>query len=70
MIAASFLHGLIVIQSYDKAIIYEEEDRMLLYFLAQHLAGALDTIFDTQQRKESQLKIASSIVCLSRKIKI
>jgi signal transduction histidine kinase len=67
MISANFLHGLIVIQSYDEAIIYNEEDLMLLHFVAQHVASAIDTVVNTQQRKESQLKMAKQHRLLEQK---
>jgi GAF domain-containing protein len=44
MISANFLHGLIVIQSYDEDIIYNEEDLRLLDFVAKHVANAIDTV--------------------------
>jgi uncharacterized protein YigA (DUF484 family) len=54
MILAKFLHGLIVIQSYDENIIYNDEDLMLLHFVAQHIAKAMDTVVNSH--KEMNLK--------------
>ena len=67
MISANFLHGLIVIQSYDEDILYTEEDLMLLHFVAQHVASAIDTVVNTQQRKDSQLKMAKQHRLLEQK---
>jgi signal transduction histidine kinase len=67
MISANFLHGLIVIQSYDEDIIYNEEDLMLLHFVAQHVANAIDTVVNSQQRKDSQLKMAKQHRLLEQK---
>ncbi len=67
MISANFLHGLIVIQSYDKNIIYNENDLMLLNFVAKHVANAIDTVVNTQQRKDSQLKMAKQHRLLEQK---
>jgi signal transduction histidine kinase len=67
MISANFLHGLIVIQSYDEEVIYNEEDLMLLHFVAQHVANAIDTVVNSQQRKESQLKMAKQHRLLEQK---
>jgi signal transduction histidine kinase len=67
MISANFLHGLIVIQSYDEEVIYNEEDLMLLHFVAQHVANAIDTVVNSQQRKDSQLKMAKQHRLLEQK---
>jgi hypothetical protein len=67
MISVNFLHGLIVIQSYDEDILYTEEDLMLLHFVAQHVASAIDTVVNTQQRKDSQLKMAKQHRLLEQK---
>ncbi|MFT5297381.1 MAG: signal transduction histidine kinase [Colwellia sp.] len=67
MISANFLHGLIVIQSYDEDILYTEEDLMLLHFVAQHVANAIDNVVNTQQRKDSQLKMAKQHRLLEQK---
>ena len=67
MILANFLHGLIVIQSYDENIIYNDEDLMLLHFVAQHIAKAIDTVVNSQQRKESQVKLAKQHCLLEQK---
>jgi signal transduction histidine kinase len=67
MISANFLHGLIVIQSYDKDIIYNKDDLLLLNFVAQHVANAIDTVVNSQQRKESQLKMAKQHRLLEQK---
>jgi hypothetical protein len=48
MISANFLHGVIVIQNYDKDIIYNKDDLMLLNFVAQHVANAIDTSVNSQ----------------------
>ncbi|NQZ88850.1 MAG: GAF domain-containing sensor histidine kinase [Colwellia sp.] len=67
MISANVLHGLIVVQSYDKDIIYNDNDLMLLNFVAQHVANAIDTVVNTQQRKDSQLKMAKQHRLLEEK---
>jgi signal transduction histidine kinase len=67
MISANFLHGLIVVQSYDDNIIYSDEDLKLLNFVAKHVANAIDTVVNTIQRKESQLKMATQHRLLEQK---
>jgi signal transduction histidine kinase len=67
MISANFLHGLIVIQSYDKDIIYNKDDLMLLNFVAKNVANAIDTVVNSQQRKESQLTMAKQHRLLEQK---
>jgi signal transduction histidine kinase len=59
MISANFLHGLIVVQSYDENTLYNEKDLELLNFVAQHVANAIETVVNLLQRKESQLKMAT-----------
>jgi signal transduction histidine kinase len=58
MISANYLHGLIIVQSYDKNIIYNNDDLQLLNFVAQHIANAIETVQNTLQREESQVKMA------------
>lgn len=67
MISANFLHGLIVVQSYDDNIIYNADDLKLLNFVAKHVANAIETVVNTQQRKESQLKMAKQHRLLEQK---
>jgi len=67
MISANFLHGLIVIQSYDENIIYTDDDLKLLNFVAKHVANAIETVVNTIQRKESQLKMAKQHRLLEQK---
>jgi len=67
MISANFLHGLIVVQSYDDNIIYSENDLKLLNFVAKHVANAIETVVNTIQRKESQLKMAKQHRLLEQK---
>jgi len=58
MISANYLHGLIIVQSYDENIIYDNDDLQLLNFVAQHVANAIETVQNTLQREESQIKMA------------
>jgi signal transduction histidine kinase len=67
MISANFLHGLIVVQSYDENIIYTDNDLKLLNFVAKHVANAIETVVNTIQRKESQLKMAKQHRLLEQK---
>jgi len=67
MISANFLHGLIVVQSYDENIIYTDDDLKLLNFVAKHVANAIETVVNTIQRKESQLKMAKQHRLLEQK---
>jgi len=67
MISANLLHGLIVVQSYDDNIIYTDDDLKLLNFVAKHVANAIETVVNTIQRKESQLKMAKQHRLLEQK---
>jgi signal transduction histidine kinase len=67
MISANFLHGLIVVQSYDDNIIYNTDDLKLLNFVAKQVANAIETVVNTLQRKESQLKMAKQHRLLEQK---
>lgn len=58
MISANILHGLIIVQSYDENVIYDEDDLKLLDFVAKRVATAIENVLNTQQRKESQIKMA------------
>jgi len=59
MISTNVLHGVIVIQSYDERIIFNEEDLKLLSFVANHVANAIEITLNMIQRQESQVKLAN-----------
>jgi len=67
MISANCLHGLIIVQSYDEKIIYNDEDLQLLKFVAKHVANAIEAVGNSLQRKESQLKMATQHRLLEQK---
>lgn len=67
LICGNSLHGLIAVQSYDEANIYSPEDLMLLNFAANHMANAIETVENSLQRKESQLKMATQHRLLEQK---
>ena len=60
MISTHMLHGLIVVQSYNPKIIYTDDDLNILNFFAQHVAGAIEGTINTEQRRESQIKLAKN----------
>lgn len=56
MISADYLYGLIFVQSYDPAIIYNEADLALLSFVASHVANAIARRrADMEMRETNQL---------------
>jgi len=67
MISANFLHGLIIVQSYDEKITYNDDDLQLLKFVAKHVAHAIESVENSLQRKESQLKMATQHRLLEQK---
>lgn len=58
MISSNILHGILVVQSYDEKIIYTQSEADLLNFVANHVAKAIESTINIQQRKEAQLKLA------------
>jgi len=58
MMTADKLHGVIVIQSYQENVIYNEEDLLLLDFVASHVAIAIEMNLQETQRRASDKKLA------------
>ena len=58
MISANILHGVIVIQSYDAKIVYTDNDLNILNFVANHVASAIEATINSQERRQSQIKLA------------
>ena len=54
MLEGSRARGAVVVQSYDEARRYSEEDRSLLAFVAQHILGTLT-------RKQAQDELESAV---------
>ena len=47
--------GVVVVQSYDANIIYEERDQELLTFVSQHISHALERVFSEQKLQHQAL---------------
>jgi len=60
MISSNALHGVIVVQSYDKKILFSEQDLTLLNYVANHVATAIEVTINTQQRRASQINLAKN----------
>lgn len=58
MISSNILHGIIVVQSYDEKITFSQGDLELLSFVGNHVAKAIESVVNMQQRREAQLKLA------------
>ena len=68
MIEAGRVRGAVVVQSYDPARLYSEEDRSLLAFVAQHILGTLtrkqaqDELEGAVQRRTAELAEANRVL--------
>jgi len=58
IISSNVLHGVMVLQSYDPDIGYELSDLDLLDYMANHVATAIESTINSEQRKQAQLKLA------------
>ncbi|WP_286262729.1 sensor histidine kinase [Thalassotalea atypica] len=58
MISSDILHGIIVVQSYDEKILFTESDQQLLFYVANHVATAIESAINRQERTDAQLKLA------------
>lgn len=67
MISADALHGIIVIQSYSKEVMYNDNDLNLLEFVANQVANAIKMNISEAQRMEAQLKLAEHHRTLEQK---
>lgn len=57
LITNSKVHGIIVLQSYESDIVYNDADLQLLNFVATHVATAIELSMTAQLRRESQRKL-------------
>jgi signal transduction histidine kinase len=60
MISADSMHGIVVVQTYDKHIIYSQQDLQFLDFVANHIAGAIESNINANQRREAQRRLAEN----------
>jgi signal transduction histidine kinase len=60
MISADIIHGIIVVQSYHESVIFTDDDLNILELVANHVASAIEITINTQQRRESQIKLAKN----------
>jgi C4-dicarboxylate-specific signal transduction histidine kinase len=67
MISAETMHGIIVVQSYQKDALYNQNDLKLLDFVANQVANAIEMNVNESQRREAQLRLAEQHRTLEQK---